>query len=143
MLETIGARRITQEGTSALVVTHQARWTYPPSVTKIADRRGLWVVPPTIYFGGWETYRVVSPTIAALRRFVADVKKTGQVEGLSPPAPDQLDPIHSLTTIPVPLFEGLTHRPGHLLVSALEGGLFGLPPREKMERVAARAGVSP
>src|SRR2546428_1073133 len=53
MLETIGARRITQEGTSALVVTHQARWTYPPSVTKIADRRGLWVVPPTIYFGGW------------------------------------------------------------------------------------------
>src|SRR2546428_13497793 len=100
MLETIGARRITQEGTSALVVTHQARWTYPPSVTKIADRRGLWVVPPTIYFGGWETYRVVSPTIAALRRFVADVKKTRQVEGLSHPAPDHLERMHPLPTIP-------------------------------------------
>jgi len=142
MLETIGARRITQEGTSALVVTHQARWTYPPSVTKIADRRGLWVVPPTIYFGGWETYRVVSPTIAALRRFVADVKKTGQVEVLSHRARDQLDRIHSLTTIPVHLFEGLTDRQVHVLVSALEGGLFELPAREKMDRVAARAGVS-
>src|SRR2546427_12177582 len=102
MLETIGARRITQEGTSALVVTHQARWTYPPSVTKIADRRGLWVVPPTIYFGGWETYRVVSPTIAALRRFVAHLKKTGQGEELSHPARDQPDRVHSHTTIPLP-----------------------------------------
>src|SRR5256712_12281327 len=104
MLETIGARRITQEGTSALVVTHQARWTYPPSVTKIADRRGLWVVPPTIYFGGWETYRVVSPTIAALRRFVADGQKTRQGEGRSPPARDHLRPRPTLPTRPVPLY---------------------------------------
>jgi predicted DNA binding protein len=142
MQETIGARRITQEGTSALVVTHQARWKYPPSVTRIADRRGLWVVPPTIYFGGWETYRVVSPTIGALRRFVADVKKNGEVEVLSHRARDQLDRIHSLTTIPVHLFEGLTDRQVHVLVKAFEGGLFELPAREKMDRVAARAGVS-
>jgi len=142
MQETIGARKITQEGTAALVVTHQARWKYPPSVTRIADRRGLWVVPPTIYFGGWETYRVVSPTIAALRRFVADVKKNGEVEVLSHRARDQLDRIHSLTTIPVHLFEGLTDRQVHILVRAFEGGLFELPVREKMDRVAARAGVS-
>src|SRR5947199_9528707 len=64
MLETIGARRITQEGTSALVVTHQARWTYLPSVTKVAERRGPLVVPPAIYFRGWVPYRVVSPTMA-------------------------------------------------------------------------------
>src|SRR5437870_195751 len=97
MLETIGARRITQEGTSALVVTHQARWTYPPSVTKIADRLGLWVVPPTIYFGCWETHRVVSPSIAALRRFVADVKETGQLDVLSLRPPHHLDRLHSPT----------------------------------------------
>src|SRR2546428_11461707 len=103
MLETIGARRITQEGTSALVVTHQARWTYPPSVTKIADRRGLWVVPPTIYFGGWETYRVVSPTIAALRRFAADGQKNRPGEAVSHPAPDPPRPIPPLPTNPVPL----------------------------------------
>src|SRR2546425_10534579 len=52
MLETIGARRMTQEDTSAFVVTHQTLWTYPPRVTMIADRRGLWVVPTMIYFVG-------------------------------------------------------------------------------------------
>jgi len=77
-----------------------------------------------------------------LRKFVADVKKTGDVEVLSHRARDQLDRIHSLTTIPVHLFEGLTDRQVHILVSALEGGLFELPAREKMDRVAARAGVS-
>src|SRR2546422_8739088 len=119
MLETIGARRITQEGTSALVVTHQARWTYPPSVTKIADRRGLWVVPPTIYFGGWEPYRVVSPTIAALRRFLDDVKKTGQGEVAFPPAPEQRTGTPSLTTIPAQLAEVLTAPPVPTVLRAL------------------------
>src|SRR2546427_3371452 len=95
MLETIGARRITQEGTSALVVTHQARWTYPPSVTRLADRRGLWGVPPTIFFCGWATDRVDSPTIGGLREFVAGGKKTGADEGLAPSAPGQLGPTQS------------------------------------------------
>src|SRR2546427_2743504 len=103
MLETIGARRITQEGTSALVVTHQARWTYPPSVTRLADRRGLWVAPPTIYFSGWGTYPVVSPTVGGLREVVAGANETGEIDALSHRAPDNLDPIHYPTTIPVHL----------------------------------------
>src|SRR3989475_9553810 len=101
MLETIGARRITQEDTSALVVTHQARWTYPPSVTRLADRRGLWVVPPTIYFGGWETYRVGPPPIGGLRKFWADVKKAGDGGVVSPRARGQPGPDHSLSHISV------------------------------------------
>src|SRR2546427_3855237 len=110
MLETIGARRITQEGTSALVVTHQARWTYPPSVTKIADRRGLWVVPPTIYFGGWETYRVVSPTIGALRRFVARRQEDRTGRGAFPPSPRPARPDPLAHDDPGPSVRR-THRP--------------------------------
>lgn len=142
MQESLGARTIIQDGPSALVVTHQAAWDYPPSIPKIADRRGLWVMPPTIYFGGSETYRVISPTIAVLRRFVADIKKFGKVEMLSHRARDQMDRIRSLGTIPVHLFEGLTDRQIHIMVNALEGGLFELPATEKMDRVAAREGLS-
>lgn len=142
MQETLGTREIVLDGLSALVVTHQARWNSPPSIPNLADRRGLWVMPPTLYFGGSETYRVISPTSAALRRFIADVKKVGEVQLLSHRARDQLDVVRSLGTIPVHLFEGLTDRQVHVMVRALEGGLFELPTTMKMDRVAAREGLS-
>ncbi len=142
MRETIGARQITQEGSSALAVTRQALWDYPPSVTGMADRRGLWLIPPTIYRGGWETYRVISPTNEAVRRFVADVKRVGAVEVLSHRPRDELESIRSLGSVPVHLFEGLTDRQLHILVSAIEGGLFELPAKVKMDRIAQREGLS-
>ena len=142
MRETIGAKRIAEHGSSALVVTHQALWDYPPSVTGIADRRGLWLLPPTTYLGGWETYHSISPNIASLRRFVAEVKKLGPVEMLSHRAREQLESIGSLGTVPVHLFEGLTERQIHVVVTAIEGGLFELPAKQTMDRVAAREGLS-
>ena len=142
MRETIGAKRIAEHGSSALVVAHQALWEYPPSVTGIADRRGLWLLPPTIYLGGWETYHAISPNIASLRRFVAEVKKLGPVEMLSHRAREQLESIGSLGTVPFHLFEGLTERQIHVVVTAIEGGLFELPAKQTMDRVAAREGLS-
>lgn len=142
MRDTIGARRITYGESSALVVTHRAQWDFPPSVTGIADRYGIWLVPPVMYHGGWETYRALSPTQSALRRFIAEVRRVGTVEVLSHRSQDRLDGIRSLGTVPVHFFEGLTERQVHILVSAIESGLFELPARETMDRVAARLGLS-
>ena len=142
MKSSIGARSITYGASSALVLTHRARWAYPPSVTGIADRHNVWLVPPVVYLGGWETYRALSPTQNALRRFIADVKKVGTLEVLSHRSRDRLDGIRSLGTLPVHLFEGLTERQIHILVAAIEGGLFDLPARQKMDRVAERQGLS-
>ncbi len=142
MRQTIGARKITYGESSALVITHRAQWDYPPSVTGIADRQNVWLIPPVLYYGGWETYRALSPNQVALRRFVAQVKRVGTVEVLSHRARDRLEGIRSLGTVPVHLFEGLTERQIHVLVAALEGGLFELPARQKMDRVARREGLS-
>lgn len=142
MRRTIGARQITYGASSALVITHRAQWDFPPSVTGIADRHNVWLMPPVVYHGGWETYRALSPTQAALRRFIAEVRKVGKVELLSHRERDRLDGIRSLGTLPVHLFEGLTERQLHILVASIEGGLFDLPAKTKMDRIAAREGVS-
>ena len=142
MRETIRARKLTQAESAALVVAPAAGWHRPPSIASLADRRRLWLVPPTIYFAGRETYRVISPTNEALRRFVSDAKKLGAVEVLSHRSRDQLEGLRSLGTVPVHLFEGLTDRQVHVLVSAVEGGLFELPAKVKMDRIAAREGLS-
>ncbi len=142
MRETIGVRTMTVEGSSALVVTHKARWKFPPSVTGIADRHGLWPIPPTLYMGGWETYRILAPTQAALRAFVADVRKVGTVEVLSHRARDQLESVRSLASVPIHLAEGMTGRQLHILVTAIERGLFELPSKETLDSIAAREGLS-
>ena len=142
MRQILSARALAFDGSSALVVTHKARWDFPPSVTGLADRRGVWLVPPTLYLGGWETYRAIAPTQAALRAFVVDVKKVGAVEVLSHRARDQLEGIRSLGTVPVHLLDGVTQRQLHVLVTAIERGLFELPVKEKMDRVAMREGLS-
>ncbi len=142
MRASIGARQITLVASQALVITHRAQWTYPPSVTGIADRHNVWLMPPVVYLGGWETYRAVSPTQSALRRFIADVRKVGRVQVLSHRPRDRLEGIRSIGTVPVHLFEGLTERQVHALVAAIEGGLFELPARQKMDRIAAREGLS-
>ncbi len=142
MRESIGARRITYGNASALVITHRAQWDHPPSVTGIADRHGVWLVPPVVYHGGWETYRALSPTQSALKRFVAEVRRVGTVEVLSHRSRERLDGIRSLGTVPVHLFEGITDRQVHILVSAIEGGLFELPAKAKMDRMAAHEGLS-
>lgn len=142
MRSSIGARSITYGASSALVLTHRAQWDYPPSVTGIADRHNVWLVPPVVYLGGWETYRGLSPTKTALRRFIADVKRVGTVEILSHRSRERLDGIRSIGTLPVHLFEGLTERQIHILVAALEGGLFDLPSRQKMDDVARKEGLS-
>lgn len=142
MRRTIGARQITYGASSALVITHRAQWDFPPSVTGIADRHNIWLVPPVVYHEGWETYRALSPTQKALRGFIAEVRKVGKVEILSHRERDRLDGIRSLGTLPVHLFEGLTERQLHILVASIEGGLFDLPAKSKMDRIAAREGVS-
>ncbi len=142
MRESIGARKVTYGESSALVITHRAQWAYPPSVTGIADRHNVWLVPPVVYLGGWETYRALSPSQGPLQRFVAEVRKVGTVEVLSHVTRERLDGIRSLGTVPVHLYEGLTDRQIHILVTALEAGLFDLPARETMDTVAAREGLS-
>lgn len=48
----------------------------------------------------------------------------------------------SIGTVPVHLFEGLTERQVHALVSTIEGRFFELPARQKMDRIAAQEGLS-
>ena len=86
--------------------------------------------------------RARSPPRTALRRFIAEVRKVGTAEVLSHRSRDRLDGIRSLGAVPVHLFEGLTERQIHILVTAIEGGLLEFPARVKRDRVAARQGLS-
>ncbi len=140
--EYLSAREIFSDGHSALSIIRDCHCAEGSSVTTIADGCGAWLVPPTTYLGGWETHRVFAPGKETLQRLISEIKKIGKVKLLSKRPRRQLDVVLDLGVVPVHFFEGMTDKQIHALVTAYESGLFDVPARENLDKVAEREGVS-
>ena len=136
------ARRLIEDGREALVLVPDFEWAEPPSVTGMARKVGVWVLHPVVYFGGTETYRLLSPTKTALNRLVARARRVGDVEVLSVSERSGLDSVRELPTASVHFFEGLTDLQARSLVAAYEGGLYDVPSRASWGAVAQSVGLA-
>ncbi len=138
----LGVEDMFRDGRSALTMSRGCCWNKFASVTTAANETGVWLLPPITYQGGWETHRVLSPSRPALKRFVAAVKELGQIEMLTHRSREELDILRDVATVPVHLFEGLTDRQVHVLVTAFESGLLDVPTRARMGSAARRESLS-
>lgn len=136
-----GARQVAGDKKSALLATTTCLCTYN-SISAIVSRHRSWSVPPAIYFGGWETHRIITHNKGDLKGFAGDVKKLGKIEIVSVRERDQLDMLNTLGVAPVHFFGGLTDRQLRAIVTAYENGLFEVPARTKMDRIAKAEGLS-
>lgn len=136
------ARALLVEGTSALLEVPDFEWPEPPSVTGLARRGGVWVLPPVVYADGQETYRLISPTRARLNRLIQRLRRLGAVEILSLSDRAGLENVRDFPTASVHFFEGLSHRQVRALVAAHDAGLLEIPARSRWEEVARREGLS-
>ena len=138
----LGACDMFEDGTSALLLTCECGYPRFRSVISIADETGCMLIPPHTYQGGWETHRVLSTGTEPLKRFIEEVEKAGRVEIVSHRGRDALDALHDLNVVPVHFFEGLTDLQIKAVVAAYEAGLFEVPARTRMDRVAKEVGLS-
>jgi predicted DNA binding protein len=136
------ARVLLEEGTSALLELPDFEWTEPPSVTGLARRGRVWVLPPVVYAEGRETYRLVSPTRERLNRLIHRLRRLGDVEILSIVDRAGLDTVRDYPTASVHFFEGLSDRQTRSLVAAHDAGLFDIPARASWTAVARGLGLS-
>lgn len=137
-----GARQVAGDAKAALLSTANCLCTPDNSIGVIADKYKSWAVPPTIYFGGWETHRIISHCKADLKKLANAIAKTGKIEIVSLRERDQLDMLNSLGVVPIHFFGGLTNRQLRAIVTAYENGLFEVPARTKMDRIAKAEGLS-
>ena len=136
------ARELLVEGTSALLEVPDFEWPDPPSVTGLARRGGVWVLPPVVYADGKETYRLLSPTRTRLNRLIQRLRRLGAVEILSLSDRAGLDNVRDFPTASVHFFEGLSPRQIRSLVAAHDAGLLEIPARSRWAEVARREGLS-
>ena len=136
------ARCLIEDGRQALVLVPDFEWASPPSVTGMARKAGVWVLHPVVYFGGTETYRLLSPNRTALNYLVTRARRVGDVEILSVSERSGLDHVRELPVASVHFFEGLTDLQARSLVAAYEGGLYDVPSRASWEEVSRSVGLS-
>ena len=140
--ESLGIREVVRAGQCALTMTRDCTCNKYKSVASISDENACWLLPPTTYYGGWETHRVLSPGKTKLQRFIGELKKNGRVEIVSHKTREDLNILFSIGAIPVHFFEGLTGKQLHAIVLAYENGLLEVPARVQMGRVAKIEGIS-
>jgi class 3 adenylate cyclase/predicted DNA binding protein len=131
-----------QDDHEALVVVPDFEWVDPPSVTGLARRTGVWVLPPVLYHEGRETYHFVAPTRSELDRLISQVRRLGEVELLSVSDRVGLGAAREGSLASVHFFDGLTEKQTRVLVAAYEGGLLQVPAHRKWGEVARSQGLS-
>jgi predicted DNA binding protein len=130
------------DSNSILFLTQQPYLEQIDSVMAVADETDCMLVPPMTFHQGWETHRLVTRTQDNVRRFVNEVAKKGEVEVLSLKSLDHMDLMNDVGVVPGLLLEGLTDKQAYVLTCAYEAGLFDVPARIKMDKVADKVGLS-
>ncbi len=142
MRKTFRARLLLADPNTALLELPDFEWSDPPSVTGLARRSGVWVLPPVVYAEGRETYRLVAASRSRLQRLLQRVRRLGEVEILSVADRSTLDTIRDFPAASVHFFEGLTDRQSRALVAAHDAGLWEIPARSSWAEAARRAGLA-
>jgi len=114
----------------------------PDSVVAIASEEECMLIPPITFLGGWETHRVICKEQDQLRDLVGRVGARGHVELLSQKRREHSDLVKDVYVVPTHFIEGLTPSQVNVLVASYEQGLYEIPARAKMDKVAKRTGLS-
>lgn len=130
------------ESNSIIFLTQQPYVEGIDSVRAVAAETDCMLVPPMTFHDGWETHRLVTRSPDNVSRFVNEVAKKGQIEVLSLKSLDYMDLMNDVGVVPGLLLEGLTDKQAHVLTAAYESGLFDVPARARMDRVAGQVGLS-
>jgi predicted DNA binding protein len=138
----LGYTEAFSDASTALFLTQQPYLEEIDSVMAAADRNECMLIPPITFHEGWETHRLITRSHENLRRLVSEVSEKGEIEVLSIKTREHTDLMNDVGVVPTHFMEGLTDKQTYVLVTAFEAGLFDVPTRVKMEKVAKGIGLS-
>lgn len=140
--EVFCATSLAEEDLEALAVVPDLGWTDPQSVEGLAERSGVWIVPPIVVEGGCESCRVVARGRRELRTFTTRLRRTGPVELLSMGSRADLRAFRESPMTSSHMADGMTNAQARSLVAAWDAGLFDVPSRARWGTVSESVGLS-
>lgn len=140
-----GTRYGSRVNKGSLIITNSCRCTSEgvPSVSEAVEQAGVWDIPPILYRGGWEAWRVIAWTEESVRDLFKGIREIGEVR-IKSLRPIENARMEQMMLMPASdIFSGLTDRQISAVVLGLEHGYYSLPSETKVDRLAQGAGLSP
>jgi len=111
------------------------------NISDVVERHACLVVPPEVYYGGWEEYRVIGFREKDYKLMFEDLDRLGPVQILRKRViPDKS--IRDFFVISVSsVFSELTDRQVDSLLAALEYGYYQIPKKVTAEEIAIKHNV--
>ncbi len=109
-----------------------------PNISDIVERNSCLLIPPDIYYGGWEEYRVVGFRDNDYKKMLQELDQIGQVriiqKRVAPEKTIRDTFVVSLNSV----FSRLTERQVNSLIAALEAGYYQIPKKVTTTQIAGR-----
>lgn len=117
----------------------------PPGTGILAaiEEVGAWDIPPIVYEGGWESWRVLAFNEHSVRELFQLIRERAEFRLVSLKPIDNVQMDKMMLVPASDLFSGLTDRQTSALVLGLEHGYYAIPSETRIDRLAKGVGVSP
>jgi len=109
-----------------------------PNVSDIIEGNSCLQIPPEIYFGGWEEYRVIGFRENDYKNMFQELGKLGPVEVIQKKAVAEKSLRDSFVISISSVFSELTDKQVGTLLSALEYGYYQIPKKMTAEEIAGK-----
>jgi predicted DNA binding protein len=109
-----------------------------PNISDIVEGNSCLSIPPEVYYGGWEEYRVVGFRESDYKKMFQELDQIGQVKitqkRVAPEKSIRDTFVVSLNSV----FSQLTEKQVNSLVAALEAGYYQIPKKVTTTQIAGR-----
>jgi predicted DNA binding protein len=126
------------EGNLQLIVETCRCSKISPNVSDIIEGNSCLQIPPEIYFGGWEEYRVIGFRENDYKNMFLELGKLGPVEVIQKKAVAEKSLRDSFVISISSVFSELTDKQVGTLLSALDYGYYQIPKKMTAEEIAGK-----
>ena len=109
-----------------------------PSITEIVERNSCLSVPPEVYYGGWEEYRVIGFRDNDYKKMFQEIEHVGPVKIIQKRIASEKSIRDTFMVSLNRVFSQLTEKQVNSLIAALEAGYYQIPKKATTTEIAAR-----
>lgn len=109
-----------------------------PNISDIVERNSCLTIPPDIYYGGWEEYRVVGFRENDYKKMLQEIDQIGQVRIIQKRVTPEKSIRDTFVVSLNSVFSQLTERQVNSLIAALEAGYYQIPKKVTTTQIAGR-----
>jgi predicted DNA binding protein len=109
-----------------------------PSVAEIVERNSCLSIPPEVYYGGWEEYRVLGFRENDYKKLFQELEQIGQVRIMQKRITSEKNIRDTFMVSLNRVFSQLTEKQVNSLIAALESGYYQIPKKVTTTQIADR-----